>query len=75
MFTIIGDSGRRICDKARRNERYTPKRKTEPTPETVTAQKKRFIETAKELGADETGEAFERAFKKAVPPAKVRDSR
>jgi hypothetical protein len=51
-----------------------PKRKTEPTPETVAAQKKRFIETARQLGADETGEAFERAFKKAVPPAKMRDS-
>lgn len=32
------------------------------------AQKERFIEKARELGADETGEAFERTFKKVVPP-------
>ena len=44
------------------------KRKTDETPEAVAeAQKRRFIETAKELEADETGEAFERAFAKAVP--------
>lgn len=30
-------------------------------------QSKRFIEKAKELGADESGEAFERALKKIVP--------
>jgi hypothetical protein len=29
-------------------------------------QSKRFIETAKALESDETGEAFERAFKKVV---------
>ncbi len=45
-----------------------PKRKTPETPETVAAQSKRFIETAKQLEADESGEAFERAFAKAVPP-------
>jgi hypothetical protein len=28
---------------------------------------RRFIETARELGADETGEEFNRAFKKIVP--------
>jgi hypothetical protein len=28
----------------------------------------RFKETARELKADETGESFERAFKKIVPP-------
>ncbi len=44
-----------------------PKRKTPETAETMAAQKKRFIDTAKELGADESGEAFERAFAKAVP--------
>ena len=32
------------------------------------AQSKRFVEKAKELGADESGEAFERALKKIVPP-------
>jgi hypothetical protein len=51
-----------------------PKRKEEPTPETVAAQKKRFIETAKELGLDETGEEFERLFATAVP-AKIGGTR
>ena len=31
-------------------------------------QKKRFIEKARELEADESGETFERAFKTIVPP-------
>jgi hypothetical protein len=30
-------------------------------------QSKRFIEQARELGADESGKKFERAFKKIVP--------
>ena len=30
-------------------------------------QSKRFVETARELEADETGEAFQRAFEKIVP--------
>lgn len=30
------------------------------------AQSERFVEKAKELGADESAEAFERAFKKIV---------
>jgi hypothetical protein len=33
-------------------------------------QSQRFEETARELGADESGEAFERAFGKIVPPKK-----
>ena len=37
-------------------------------------QKERFIETARELEADETGEAFERALKKIMPPAKPEGS-
>ena len=41
--------------------------KTKPDDE---AQKKRFIEKARELGADESKEAFEKAFKKIVPPKK-----
>jgi hypothetical protein len=45
------------------------KRKPDETPEAVAeAQKRRFIETAKELGVDESGEAFEKMFKKIVPP-------
>lgn len=31
-------------------------------------QSRRFVETARELEADETGESFERAFKEIVPP-------
>lgn len=31
-------------------------------------QAKRFEETAREIGCDESGEAFERAFGKIVPP-------
>jgi hypothetical protein len=30
----------------------------------------RFVETARKLGVDESGEAFERAFEKIVPPRK-----
>jgi hypothetical protein len=36
------------------------------------AQSERFIETARELGADDSGEKFERAFKKVVPPKRER---
>ena len=39
-------------------------------PMTDAERSRRFIETARELEADETGEAFERAFKKIVPPKK-----
>ena len=35
-----------------------------------TEQSKRFIEAARELGTDETGEEFKRAFAKIVPPKK-----
>ena len=49
-----------------------PKRTTPETPETMAAQKKRFIETARELGADESGEPFELLFKKAVPPVQAK---
>ena len=41
------------------------KRKSKPDEE---EQKKRFIEKARELKADETGEMFERSFKKIVKP-------
>lgn len=34
------------------------------------AQIERFKKKAKELGADESSEAFERAFKKVVKPAR-----
>lgn len=35
------------------------------------AQSKRFIEKAKEIGADERPESFKRAFVKIVPPRKA----
>ncbi len=45
------------------------KPKAKPKPRyTDKAQSERFIETARERGIEETGEAFERAFKKIVPP-------
>jgi hypothetical protein len=38
---------------------------------------RRFVETARELGVDETGKDFERAFKKIVrpKPSKQKDSK
>lgn len=44
-----------------------PKKK-EP-PEDPAKQHDRFKEAAREHGADESGEKFERAFGKIVPPA------
>lgn len=37
-------------------------------PEAERTQAERFLETAREIGADETGEAFERAIERIVPP-------
>lgn len=37
-------------------------------PEAEKTQAERFLETAREIGADETGEAFERALDRIVPP-------
>lgn len=39
-------------------------------PASDQSQLERFKQTARELGCDETGEALERAFAKAVPPRK-----
>lgn len=42
-----------------------------PKPKNVITEEersRRFIETARELNADETGKDFERAFKKIVTP-------
>ena len=41
-----------------------PKEKPKPSKKT---QYGRFVETARQLGADESEEAFERAFRKIVP--------
>lgn len=49
------------------------KPKPNPTPKRTTSkpddpeQSKRFVETAREIEADETGEAFRRALEKIVP--------
>jgi hypothetical protein len=46
-----------------------PKAKSRAKPKfTDKAQSERFIATARKLGIEETGEVFERAFKKIVPP-------
>jgi hypothetical protein len=42
-----------------------PKAKPKPSKKT---QYGRFVETARQLGADENEESFERAFRKIVPP-------
>lgn len=47
--------------------------KAKPKPDEK-SQKERFIETAREVEADESGKAFERALKKVIPP-QVRRSR
>jgi hypothetical protein len=40
-----------------------------PKPQAASkAQHARFVKAAREAEADETGEAFERAFRKIVPP-------
>jgi hypothetical protein len=38
-------------------------------------QSARFIEAAKKTGADESGKAFEKAFKKIVPPTRSKKPR
>jgi hypothetical protein len=40
-----------------------------PKPEEK-PQRERFIETAREIGADETNEGFEKAFKMIIKPQK-----
>ena len=50
----------------------TAKHKPAP-PHDDPAQSERFREAARELGPDETGEAFERAFKKVARREKERE--
>jgi hypothetical protein len=48
-----------------------PERKPKPKPTrkmTQAEQSERFKETARQLGADENGEAFERVFDRIVSP-------
>jgi hypothetical protein len=47
-------------------------RKPEPKPDD-SAQSQRFLDTAKEVGADRDEEALERAFKKITPPKQSED--
>jgi hypothetical protein len=42
-----------------------PRKKPRPKEK---PQRERFIETARKIGADESGMAFERDFKRIVPP-------
>jgi len=49
-----------------------PNRRPKPkTNRTNPAQSERFIEAARKAGMDESGETFEAAFKKLVPPKSV----
>jgi hypothetical protein len=46
-----------------------------PDKATNKEQSKGFIKAAREHGTDETGKAFERLFKKVVPPKKASKSK
>lgn len=51
-----------------------PKAKPKPKPKakfTDKAQSERFIEAARQLGIEETGEAFDKAFRKVTSPKPV----
>lgn len=53
-----------------------PKRKPPPKRKMTKAeQSERFKETARNLDADESGEAFDRAFKRIVPPTHKGEAR
>jgi len=43
------------------------RKKRKPIERTNKAQSERFIKAAKELGVDESGQAFERAMNKVLP--------
>lgn len=49
-------------------------RKPRPKPDDI-EEYKRFLETAKDVGAEDDPRAFDRAFKRVVPRAKARRSR
>jgi hypothetical protein len=50
-------------------KQHQPKQKPEAKPKlTDTERHKRFVDMAHEIGADESPEAFDRAFDKVVPP-------
>jgi hypothetical protein len=56
--------------KADRKSRAIMPTKATPKAKPKKSQKERFIEFAKEVGADDDGKALERTFGKAVPPKK-----
>jgi len=47
-------------------------KKTRERPPDDKAQSERFVETARQLGTDESGKTFERAFRKVVPSKRTR---
>ena len=61
------ESGRKLDVGAKRKSPSKTKRKRTPT--TDPAQSARFLEAAKSLGVDESGESFERALDAVVPKA------
>jgi hypothetical protein len=46
-----------------------------PTKSKPEEQSERFRQTARDLGCDESGEAFERAFGKIVPPKRPKPTK
>ncbi|MEP0313239.1 hypothetical protein [Hyphomonas sp.] len=56
--------------------RSSPKKAEKPeAAEKEKSQRERFIEAAREIGVDESGETFERAFGLIVPPKAGRKKR
>jgi hypothetical protein len=51
----------------------TPKPIKPKAKKTAKEQSERFIETARRLGADESGEPFEHSLRKLIPPKKVKN--
>ena len=52
-----------------------PKTSRSTSGEKSRSQRQRFIDAAKDIEADETGEAFEKAFGKIVPPVKGKNEK
>lgn len=62
-----------MAEKPKAGRTQKPTRPEAEKPETEKEQRERFIEAARELGVDETGEEFERLFKKVVAKPAKRD--
>jgi hypothetical protein len=52
--------------------RPKPTGKKAPAAKDEKSQSERFIETARELGVDETGNTFDHTFRKLVPPIGIK---